>query len=228
MATSITLTDSALLRLLQLSSASLPVGGYSFSQGLEYAVEAGAVYDVGSTRQWLQLVMHESLARLDLPVSLRLYRALAAGDAAAFHHWNRYGLAGRESRELLHTEVAMGEALLRLLKQLPVALPAAADGMEPSFVAAFSAAAFHWQLGESSCQLGLLWSWLEAQIAAAVKLVPLGQTEAQRMQGELQQAASFALARASELDDDAIGASLPGLAMASARHETQYCRLFRS
>ena len=224
----ITITDSALLRLLQLSSAALPVGGYSFSQGLEYAVECGWVTSMAETEDWLSLGLSEGLGHLDIPVALRLYRALEKKDSTAFHDWNRFALAARESRELLLADVAMGEALLRLLRDLPQELPATAHGVEPSFTAVFVATAYSWQVSESACLIGLIWCWLEAQIAAATKLVPLGQTQAQKLLGSLQQKIPDVLARTETLEDDELGNTLPGLAHASVLHETQYCRLFRS
>jgi urease accessory protein len=222
------LTDAALLRLLQLSSAALPVGGYSFSQGLEYAVECGWVIDFKTTEEWLALGLSEGLGSLDIPIASRLYCALDEQDSTAFHYWNRYALAARESRELLLADVAMGDALLRLLSNLPQALSETCNKLEPSFLAVFVSTAWQWQISEKACVIGLVWCWLEAQIAAATKLVPLGQTQAQQLLGLLQQQIPAVLDRAATLQDDDIGNTLPGLAMASALHETQYCRLFRS
>ena len=219
---------TALLRLLQLGSAALPVGGYSFSQGLEYAVEIGWISSLDSCEDWLSLGLRDGVGGLDLPVASRLYRALEDGDRDAFQYWNDFALAARESRELLMADEAMGQALLRLLRQLPQPLPDTASGMQASFLGAFVATAWQWQISESACQIGLAWCWLEAQIAAATKLIPLGQTQAQQLLGRMQTALPPVIAHAASLDDDALGATLPGLAMASALHETQYCRLFRS
>ncbi|WGL16042.1 urease accessory UreF family protein [Microbulbifer bruguierae] len=223
---SITTTDAALLRLLQLSSASLPVGGYAFSQGLEYAVDAGWIKNLADTREWLSLQLMESIAHVDCPLLLRCHRALQAGDEESLHYWNHYTLACRETRELRLTDTATGSALMRLLTQLQIE-PPLFEG-ETSFVAAFAFAAHYWQLSEQSAALGLTWSWLENQVAAATKLVPLGQTQAQQLIGEIQQLVPVALTRAQALNDNQLGAGLPALAIASARHETQYSRLFRS
>lgn len=222
----ITTTDGGLLRLLQLSSASLPVGGYAFSQGLEYAVEAGWIRDCNGAQSWLELQLHHSLERVDCPLLLRCYRALEKGDTEALRYWNRYTLACRETRELLLTDTATGAALVRLLAQLEVPVPL--EEAEVSFVTAFALAAHHWQLGVAVAMPGLVWSWLENQVAAATKLVPLGQTQAQRLLGEIQRQVPAAIARAGRLKDSELGGGLPGLAIASARHEHQYTRLFRS
>lgn len=223
---SITTTDAALLRLLQLSSASLPVGGYAFSQGLEYAVDAGWIKNLEDTRQWLSIQLMESIAQVDCPLLLRCHRALVAGDETMLHYWNHYTLACRETRELRLTDTATGSALVRLLGQLHIETPRFAG--ETSFVTVFAIAAHHWQLNEEAAMLGLTWSWLENQIAAATKLVPLGQTQAQQLIGEIQQQVPAAIRRAQQLQDCELGAGLPALAIASARHENQYSRLFRS
>lgn len=223
---SITTTDAALLRLLQLSSASLPVGGYAFSQGLEYAIDAGWVSNLEQTRDWLSLQLRESLTQVDCPILLRCHRALERRDTQQLHYWNHYALACRETRELRLTDTATGNALVRLLAQLQIEQPL--QGGDVSFIAAFAIAAHHWQLNEEASVLGLVWAWLENQVAAATKLVPLGQTQAQQLIGEIQQQVPAAIARAQHLPDSELGAGLPALAIASAKHEHQYSRLFRS
>ena len=222
----ITTTDTALLRLLQLSSAALPVGGYAFSQGMESAVEAGWLPDAASTRAWLELQLRESQARVDLPLLARAHAAASRGDAGQLAYWNDYTLACRETAELRLADVAMGEALVRLLRHLQVAtvLP---EG-EITFVAAFAAAASHFGLDERLALHGYSWAWLENQVAAATKLVPLGQSAAQTLLGELLEVLPETLDIALGLADEHIGASLPGLALASCWHESQYSRLFRS
>lgn len=225
-----TTDDFGLLRLMQLSSASLPVGGYSFSQGMEYAIDDGWIKTQAQTAGWLQSQLQYSLARLDLPCIFRLYEALLAGDIAAVDEWNNFLLAARETHELRLTDTAMGNALQRLLvsQNVPVpAVPAVAEN-EYSFVTLFCAAAHTWQVDAERCALGFCWSWLENQVAAATKLVPLGQTQAQTLLGELQVLIPAAIDTAKNLADDELGSGLPALAIASSLHETQYSRLFRS
>ena len=227
MPAAITITDTALLRLIHLSSAGLPVGGYSFSQGLETAVAQGWVSNQREAAEWLRLVMYESVARVDLPLLRRLYTALSQGELQRFWYWNATVIACRETHELLLTETAMGAALIRLLKQLAIAVPT--DGkQQPGFVAAFALAAAHWSIDGDALPVGFLWSWLENQVTAATKLVPLGQTMAQRLLLELGDEFPRVITQAQRVSDDRIGSSLPGLAMASSWHETQYSRLFRS
>jgi len=222
-----TITDTSLLRLLQLSSSTLPVGGYAFSQGLEYAIDSGWLKNSEDVRAWLSLQLQQSLANTDLPLLTRQLRAARIQDREKMIYWNHYTLACRETSELRLNDTAMGAAMVRLLHHLdvPVLL---CDKQEITFVAAFAMAAAHWQIDTPMACQGYLWSWLENQVAAATKLVPLGQTNAQQLLAELLPSIPQAIDYAETVSDLTIGASLPAVAMASAWHETQYSRLFRS
>jgi urease accessory protein len=217
----------ALTRLLQLASPALPVGAYSYSQGLEAAVEAGIVNDAAGAGRWITDVLEFSVARMEAPVLLRLYDAWRAEDAAAAARWNALFLASRESAELRAESAQMGYSLARLLGGLGMdGGPGAWE--EVSFPAAFAYAAARWDITAHDALIAYLWAWTENQVMAAVKAVPLGQTDGQRMLLALGERAADAAARARALDDDALGNYAPGLALLSARHETQYSRLFRS
>lgn len=219
-------TDRALLRLLHLSSAGLPVGAYAFSHGLEYAIEAGWLKTDTDIERWLSAQLRFSLAALDLPVLLRLDLALATNDQVAVRYWNALILASRETHELQLTDTATGLALQKLLPAF--AVPVIAMRGPVSFVTAFAQAARHWEIEAPMAGLGLCWSWIENQVNAATKLLPMGQTQAQRMMHSLQAEVPSAIAAAAKVADDAIGISLPALSLASMHHETQYSRLFRS
>lgn len=223
---SIITTEAALLRLLQLSSPALPVGAYAFSQGLEAAIDLQWLRTQQQVEDWLSLQLSESLARVDLPVLLRLHAACSAGDHVQLQYWNDLLLACRESEELRLGDIATGAALARLLPNLQLALPPALD--TPLFATLFAFAAVSWQVSAELTLLGYTWTWLENQVIAATKIVPLGQTQAQHLLSALQLQIPAAIATAQQVDDDAIGSSLPGLAFASIYHETQYTRLFRS
>lgn len=219
-------TDQALLRLLHLSSAGLPVGAYAFSHGLEYAIEATWLNNDAEIESWLSMQLRFSLASLDLPVLLRLERALMVKDTDTVRYWNALILASRETRELQLTDTATGLALQKLLPEFDVPL---VDMRGPiSFVTAFAQAARHWQISSHMASLGFCWSWIENQVNAATKLLPMGQTQAQRMMHSLQTQVPAAINAAVCVKDDDIGASLPALSLASMHHETQYSRLFRS
>ncbi|HEY8518818.1 MAG TPA: urease accessory UreF family protein [Gammaproteobacteria bacterium] len=212
------------VRLWQLVSPTLPVGAFSFSQGLEQAVAAGAVRDEGAALAWIGGLLAHGVARVDLPVLLRVHLAWSVHDAAAVACWSEELTARRETAELRLEDASMGRALADVLGRLGVALP---SGDLP-FPCAFGAACAEWGVPPVEAAAGYAWSWCEAQVAAAVKLVPLGHTAGQRLLLALGARIGPAVQAAAALDDDDIGASLPGFALASALHETQYTRLFRS
>lgn len=223
------LDHPGLLRLLQLTSPMLPVGAYAYSQGLEWAVESGWVHDETSAAGWIGGVLGQGPARLEVPVLARLYRAWASDDLAQVHYWSRCLDAARESGELQAEARQLGESLAVLLTQLGVEAACDWKGVEyAGFPTLFALAAVYYRVPLPEAALGFLWAWCENQVAAAMKLVPLGQAAGQRILsmliGLLPAAAEHGLA----LTDDEIGVLAPRLAIGSARHETQYTRLFRS
>ncbi|KPV39964.1 urease accessory protein UreF [Thiohalorhabdus denitrificans] len=220
---------SGLVRLLQLTSPALPVGAYAFSQGLEQAVAAGWVTGEESTGDWLGGQLEHGLGGWDLPVLYRLHDAWSVGDEGRARIWSRFLQAGRESGELLAEDRHLGQALARLLGDLGMeGATAWAGHREVTFAALFARAAVGWGIPWRECGHGFAWAWLENQVAAAVKLVPLGQTAGQRLQLALGDRIPGVVDAAAHLEDEDLGGTLPGLAAASAAHETQYTRLFRS
>ena len=225
-----TRTDSLwLLRLMQLTSPALPVGGFTYSQGLEWAVEARSVRDPASLEDWLLGQVHDGLAGLDLPILVRMLDACRQGDQAALLHWSVILVASRETAELRAEEGNRGRALTSLLAGLDVERAVTwRDVLVKTQAAPYALAATAWGIDQESALAGYAWGWLECQVAAAVKLVPLGQTDGQRVQMKLAGAIPGVVERALACVDGDIGASAPMLAVASSRHETQYTRLFRS
>jgi urease accessory protein len=211
-------------KLWQLISPTLPVGAYSYSQALEQVHAEGIVHDAPSALAWLRDVLTWGVARLDLPVLLRVHGAWAGRDALAVRRWSRALEARRETAELRFEDLAMGTALAQLLANLGVEVP---ERRLP-FASAFAVAAVGWSISAEDACAGYAWAWCEAQVAAAVKLVPLGHTAGQRTLLALGLEIPAVLETAAACRDDEIGMSLPGLAIASALHETQYTRLFRS
>ncbi|HEX2649493.1 MAG TPA: urease accessory protein UreF [Burkholderiales bacterium] len=198
-----------LARLLQLASPTLPVGAYSYSGGLEAAIEAGIVKDAESAEAWIRDVLEVSMARMELPL---LKRMLEGEDL------NEVLLASRETAELRAESVQMGYSLKKLLGDLGAGeVPLE----EPSFPAAFAFAARHWQIEPEAAMQAYVWAWLENQVMAAVKAVPLGQTQGQRILLNLGNLTE-------KIKTEDTGNFAPGLAMLSSKHETQYSRLFRS
>ena len=219
----------ALLKLLQLSSPALPVGAFAFSQGLESAVALGWINDEAESRAWLLGTLEEGLARLDLPVLARLHRAFSAGDEIAVRRWSKVLLASRESRERRLEDEQLGRALGRLLTDQGLSRPGRlVHDDDAPFASWFALASVTFGIPIAETLLGFAFSWAESQVGALSRLVPLGQLAAQRVLsvvgGSIPEAVSFALG----LPDDELGSCLPGLAMASALHETQYTRLFLS
>jgi len=215
------------LRLLQLSSATLPVGAFSFSQGLEYAIDQQWLNSVEDIYNWLEVSLLESMAYLDVPVLLRMKRANKNNDPGVFSYWSNYLLASRESSEMLMAEKNMGVAMFRLLKNLDLDISDFIPDT-PSFLAGYALASSQWELSDQQSMQGYLWSWLENQVSAASKLLPMGQTQSQKMLLGVSTKIPKAMNIANTLGDEDIGSSLPKMAMASAWHETQYSRLFRS
>ena len=216
------------LRLLQLASPALPVGAYSYSGGLEAAVESGIVSDRASAAAWIGDVLEFNLARMEAPVFLRLVAAWQRGDTTSVRHWNAEYVASREAAELRAETLQMGHSLRILLRDLGVAGMAALDIEELAYPTAYSFAASEWRIDADDALQAYLFAWIENQVLAAVKCIPLGQTEGQRMILALADRIPRAAAVAHAAEDDALGGFAPGLAHAAARHETQYSRLFRS
>lgn len=221
-------TPARLPPLFYLASPALPAGAFAWSQGLAPACADGLVSDAASLRSWLRTALTFGMERFDVPVFLRCHRAAEAADAADFQRWNALLFAGRESAELWREEEQTGRALCRLLREQSL-WPQWLSGATCGYVAAFALAAS--RLGcpdgrEAAC--AYVWSWLENQAAAASRCLPLGQSALQRLLLEFMPAVPETVERAARVRDDDVGASLPGLAIASARHERQYSRMFRS
>ncbi len=215
---------------MQLCSANLPTGAYAFSHGLETATEEGWLTNVEQTQKWLEIQLDYALGRTDLPVLLRLMTASADNDIDQVRYWNKLILALRETSELRLTDCATGKALMRVLSHQNHTDTHSFLHQESdvSFVTAFAFAADKWNIKHEDACLGYGWSWLENQVAAATKLVPLGQTQSQQLIEKLQPCLLHAIQMASQVQDRDIGESLPMLAIASCWHEHQYSRLFRS
>jgi urease accessory protein len=226
------LDDLALLGLMQLVSPALPIGAFAFSQGLESAFELDWVRDEASLAEWLNGVLEDGLTRCELPVLARLHHAIGQADSESIAVWDEWLAATRETAELAAEDSRLGASLKRLLSSLdlmpsedllPPLLPA-----QPGYVTLFAFTAHTRGVSVRQTLLGFAWSWLENQLAVACKALPLGHTAAQRVIELLRPALVDAVDQALTLDDEELGPVLPGLALASALHETQYSRLFRS
>jgi len=217
------------VRLLQLASPALPVGAYSYSQGLEAAVEAGVVHDAASASTWIGDVLAISVANMEAPIFLRLVRAWEARDIAAARRWNEEFIASREAAELRAETLQMGFSLRTLAGSLDVANASDLDAFEElAYPTAFAFAIAAWDIDAREALTAYLFAWIENQVLAALKCVPLGQTDGQRVLLALAQRIPAVVERAAALGDEDLASLAPGLALLSARHETQYSRIFRS
>ena len=225
-------TPRALLELMQLASPALPVGGFSYSEGLEAAVEAGLVRDEAQAGNWLVDQLQLSLGRADLAVLAQALPAWQAHDLARIAELNDWVGQTRESAELRQQTQQMGRSLAEWLKNraTPDARVAqlAALRPAPTWPVAFALAAAQSGAPARDVLLAFGFGWAENMVQAAMRSVPLGQSAAQRMLARLIDALPDAVQRAAALGDDERQAFTPMLAILSAQHETQYSRLFRS
>jgi urease accessory protein len=216
-------------RLFQLISPSLPIGGFTYSQGLEWAVEAGWVTNRQSMQDWLGNMLFNSVATLELPVIDKFYHALQSDDLAALIEHSQLLYSSRETKELRAEERQRGLALATLLKQLGIEHSSFDHpDVEINQLLGLCIAARHWQISRQSLKQGYLWSWAENLVMAGVKLVPLGQTDGQRALMTISDSFPQALSLASQTEEWMIGSFTPSISIASSLHETQYTRLFRS
>jgi urease accessory protein len=217
------------LRLYQLISPTLPIGAFTYSQGLEWAIESRWVTSEAELEAWISGMLVHSMSTLELPVLLRLREAFVQQDAEAVAYWCRFLLASRETSELRKEERQRGQALAVLLPNLGVTVaPEYENAVRSTQVAGFAVAAQHFDIAADSACGGYLWSWLDNAVMAGVKLIPLGQTSGQKLLLRISEQIPAVLAQALIIADDQIGSSTPAQAIASSRHETQYSRLFRS
>lgn len=222
----------SLLHLLQLVSPSLPIGAYSYSQGLEAALENRSVTDAASARIWIMATLDEVVARFEAPVFWRLMAAFEARDTQAVDDWNTRFIAARDTAEFRAETIQMGYSLGKLATELAIGdaglLTILQSQTELSLPAALAYAAVALQIPPQAALLGMLFSWVENQVLVCVKSVPLGQVAGQRLLLSLQPALAAAAERVPVLSDAQLSNWSPGLSLHSMQHEVQYSRLYRS
>lgn len=228
------IAPTALLRLLQLASPSLPIGAYSYSQGLESAIDLCIVHDAASARDWIGGQLREVVGRFDAPLQWRLLQAFADRDGDAVREWSERWLASRDTFELRAETVQMGYSLRQLLVALlgdgqqDARLLELLDAGSLSLPAAYACAAAALGVPAPAALLGAVFSWTENQVLVCVKTVPLGQVAGQKMLLALSPVVEDAVRAAQALPDAALSNWAPGLSLLSMRHEVQYSRLYRS
>ena len=223
--------DASLMQLMWLASPALPIGGFSYSECLEAAVDQGLANDAQNASAWLVDQLHLSLARSELPVVAQAIAAWRAQDMGRIAELNAWVLQTRESHELRAQTEQMGRSLLEWLRNHTTATPAQIAGLAalgPSYPLAFALAASATGATARDCLLAYAFGWAENMTQAAIKSVPLGQTAGQRILSALTAEIPSAIDHALALNDDNRQAYAPMLAILSAQHEVQYSRLFRS
>ena len=239
--TSPALSASALLQLMQLASPALPVGGFSYSEALEAAVNAGLVKDEASAQIWLLSQLHLSLSRSDLAVLNKAFGAWQRSDFADITELNGWVTRTRETSELRQQTEQMGRSLCAWMKNRPANIhnihnsqhTAAVEFLAslspaPTWPVAFALAALHTGAPCQQALLSFAFGWAENMVQAALKSVPLGQSAGQRILAALSANIPHAVDHGMRLMDSERIAFTPMLAILSAQHETQYSRLFRS
>ena len=210
--------DLALARLMQLISPSLPIGGYSYSQGIEWTVDAGWIGSGDDLYQWLEGLLKTNMLYLELPILKRMLEAWAEADLDSLRDWNEYLVASRETSELRLEETNRARAFSQLL----VSLDPEARDIDPTLwstqAACYSFACQRWGIEFDAAGYGQLWSWLENLVLSAVKIIPLGQTDGQKTIYALSSLIPGIVKQAANVTDDEIGASSMALAIASAQH----------
>ena len=223
----------ALVRLMQLVSPALPVGAYTYSQGLEWAVESGRIRNETSAGEWIGDLMQHCIGRFEAPLVAALMQHWASGNTKEIARLNADFLASRESAELRAETAQMGFSLNRLLNDLGVpvltTLRTQLAGLpEIAFPTVWSGLAAAWRIEPYDAVCGYLWAWAENQVMAALKAVPLGQAAGQRLLSQLGETVPAIAEAALTLPEEEWSNLTPAFALCCARHETQYSRLFRS
>ena len=222
---------TALLQLIWLASPALPIGGFSYSEGLEAAIEQGLVHDEVSATHWLVDQLHLTQSRGDMAVLAQAIPAWQNGDAQRLQALSLWVMSTRESAEMRLQTEQMGRSLLDWLRNLQQASDAQLQccaQLPPTYplsmALALSLANAPLDQALQACAFG----WAENLTQAALKAVPLGQSAGQRMLARLAREIPLAVQTALHLSDEDRQAFSPMLAILSARHENQYSRIFRS
>jgi urease accessory protein len=219
-----------LLRLLQLSSPLLPVGGYSYSEGLEQIIDRGIIGDRGTLQAWIERELQTGAIRIETAMVDRAYLTGMAGEIARACYWNQWLSAARETEELRLQSWQMGGSLIKLALELTpeIADSLSAIGNPCNYAIAFGVVARAWQIDREATILAYVHTWVANQLGVGIKSIPLGQTAGQQILWQLQPNIDALARTIPTLADRDLYACSWGLSLASMQHETLYSRLFRS
>ena len=225
------LPAASLLQLIWLASPALPVGGFSYSEGLEAAVEWAGIDSEAKVADWLSAQLQLSLARADLPVISSAIGAWRSANFTRVRELNDWVLQTRESSEMRQQSEQMGKSLLEWLRNhegVNAEHIAVCAGLPPTYPVTYALAVAPTAASARDCLLAFAFGWAENMMQGALKSVPLGQSAGQRLLARLSREIPPMVEAALVMPDDERQAFSPMLAILCARHETQYSRLFRS
>jgi urease accessory protein len=222
--------NSQLLRLLQLASPLLPVGGYSYSEGLESLIAAGVIYDRITLQSWIGRELVAGTIRIETAVMSRAYLAGIESNYPGLKYWNHWLSAARETEELRLQSWQMGGSLAKLAIELTPEIQDLIGEIDRpyNYAIVFGIIAQLWQIDRQRALAAYLHSWVTNSVGAGIKLIPLGQTAGQQILWELQATIDLLSQQLLSLADEDLYACSWGLSLASMQHETLYSRLFRS
>jgi len=216
----------SLLSLLQLASPALPIGAYSYSEGVEFLSNQGIIFDSDSLDHWLRQELKYGSIRIDSAVLVRTFQGVEMGDFSKIIFWNHWLSAQRESEELRCQSWQMGNALIKLFNDIGNVqeIP-----LEPcNYAIAFGMVSFYWEITLFDALSSFLFCWASNLVSAGIRSIPIGQTAGQRILFNLHTKIIETIPCILALQDDELESCNIGLVLASIGHETQYSRLFRS
>lgn len=222
-----------LLLLLQLCNSSLPLGAYSYSEGLETLVEKKLIIDSQGLKDWLLNELKYGSIRVESAMIVRSYHSYQQKKLEDLLYWNNWFSASRETAELRQQSCQMGKSLLRLINSFEpddLFLQTVINNLKSSgnYSIVFGVITAHWQIEIENVLLGYLHNWVNNLVNVGVKLIPLGQTEGQKLLLNFNQEITQQLTNILSLKDDELSSCSWGLTLASMSHEQLYSRLFRS
>ena len=221
--------DLSLLKLMNLMSPTLPIGGFTYSQGIEKAIESNWITDFESAKKWLESQLLINLKFTDLPILMRLYKSVDSKNYKRVTYWSNFLLACRETMELRDEENNRGRSLAKLIESLEKDQAKEwSEILKTKHLLGYAFLSNVWNIPIKKLLLGYSWSWLENQVAATVKIIPLGQTDGQKLLNEIIKKIPNVVEEVEIINDNEIGISQPAFVIASCLHETQYTRIYRS
>ncbi|MGD1859494.1 MAG: urease accessory protein UreF [Leptolyngbyaceae cyanobacterium] len=222
----------SLLTLLQLASPALPVGAYSYSEGIETLATNGTIASAPELLHWLSQELTGGAIRVETAIAGWVYAAAAQPNFEQVEYWNQWLSALRETEEMRSQSWQMGRSLLRLFADLEPELtnqwPDFVSQQNCNFAIAYALVAQAWRIPWDEAAIAYLHSWAANLTSAAVRAVPLGQTDGQRVLRQLAAPIQQSYGSIQTMTEANLGACSWGTALASMQHESQYSRLFRS